>query len=374
MPPLPTPNTCAVFHPDKLPFCEDFTALPNSPLLLLSCDPARHFKGVHPSHPPPGELWLFDPTAPQTPPIQILIPVTDFRPLGLSATKGEHGVRVFVTNQARTGARVEVLDLDLPRQRATHVATIRHPLIHSPNAVAAVSKDGFYLTNDAFFAHISTVGVIAEALSGLPGGSLIYVSTLDLAQPKAKRIVRLPLANGVAVDPEKQRLWVAGMGMGVYQYVYDARDPTVVEAGAFLRTAMLPDNILFSPATGGVYVSGITSLRAMGRAMGDERAVGPPSLTAQLLPKVPKTAEKAKVAWRGNDVANVALRRDEWRWGTVFVDNGTFFGGVSTGAVLEGGRFVGVSLVARGVVVCEEVPVKGGTVPEVKKESVKDEL
>jgi len=83
--------------------------------------------------------------------------------------------------------------------------------------------------------------------------------------------------------------------------------------------------------------------------------------------------DDVEVLKRKYDIANSALRREEWRWETVFVDDGTFYGGPSTGAVLEGGRYVGVSLLDRGVVVCDEKPVKGRTVVELENE-VKDEL
>ncbi|KAF8249362.1 calcium-dependent phosphotriesterase [Wilcoxina mikolae CBS 423.85] len=385
MPPLPTPNTCKVFHKDILKFCEDFTTIPDSNLLLISCDPQRHkwntFTNTHPPNLPPGEIYIFDPTSPLTPPKLVSsIPelTDDFRPLGLSATyssSSEGNIRVFITNQARAAPKVEVVEIHLPSLSTKHIATITHGLIYSPNGIAAVSSAGFYLTNDAYFSRRrwSQAGVVAEVVTGIPGGSLVYVSFSDDGGVKATRIVRLPLANGVAVDPVHRRVWVAGSLTGVYQYVYTPDDPTVVETGAFLRTAMLPDNILFSKATGGVYVSGATSAGKLLRSIRDVEAPVPPSLTAQLLPMVHREAEKAHIAWRGNDVANVALRRQEWRWGTVFVDDGGVFGGVSTGGVVDGGVFVGVSLVGRGVVVCDEVPVKGGTVPEVK-EMVKDEL
>ncbi|KAF8542062.1 hypothetical protein BDD12DRAFT_979226 [Trichophaea hybrida] len=383
MPPLPTPNTCKVLHKDTLKFCEDFTTIPDSNLLLISCDPQRHkwnaFENIHPDNLPPGEIYIFDPTSPLTPPklvssnIQEL--TNDFRPLGLSATsKDEKGnIRVFITNQARTTPKVEVVDIHLPSLTTKHIATITHGLIYSPNGIAAVSSSGFYLTNTAYFSRGLKAGVLAEIVTGIPGGSLVYFSLSDDGGVKAKRIVRIPLANGVAVDPVHRRVWVAGTLTGVYEYVYNPDDPTVVEAGAFLRTAIMPDNILFSKATGGVYVSGATAAGKLLKSMRDIEAPAPPSLTAQLLPVVPRDAEKAHIAWRGNDVANVALRRQEWRWGTVFVDDGEVFGGISTGGVVDGGVFVGVSLVERGVIVCDEVPVKGGTVPEVKK-MVKDEL
>lgn len=404
MPSVPSDHSCAVHHADRLAFCEDFTTLPGSPLLVLSCDSARrewnHITNTFPPNLPAGELWLFDPALPAKTPKRIVLPDTlaDFRPLGISAATGAGGggkIRLFVANQAKRGPRIEAIDIDLAADTDTetdtnarrtagpghltglHVTTLTDALITSPNSVAAVDRNGFFMTNDVMSARSAHWSwAVLELLSGLPGGSLVYVA-LDGAAltPAAKRVARLPLANGVAVDPQHRRLWVASMLSGVSQYVYSTADPTRVEQGAFLRTVMLPDNILFSPASGGLYVSGVTSLRAFAESQANASAPAPPSLSVQLLPKLPpRDADKHRVAWRGNDVSNAALRRDEWRWGTVFIDNGSFFGGVSTGGVVDGGRFVGVSLQQRGVVVCNEPPVRGGIVPEKKDHKPKDEL
>ena len=402
MPGVPSDHSCAVHHADRLPFCEDFTTLPGSPLLVLSCDSARrewnHLRNVFAPNLPAGELWLFDPTLPAKTPTRIVLPDTliDFRPLGISAAGGGGEIRLFVANQAKRGPRIEVIDIDLAaadtssdtdagsdahgtagpgRLAGRHVATLTDALIASPNSVAAIDRNGFFMTNDVMFSR--SWAVVGELLSGLPGGSLVYVA-LDGAAlvPSAKRVARLALANGVAVDPQHRRLWVASSLSGVSQYIYSATDPTRVEQGAFLRTAMLPDNVLFSPASGGLYVSGLTSLRAFVESQANASALAPPSLSVQLLPKLAlRNADKSRVAWRGRDLSNAALRRDEWRWGTVFIDNGSFFGGVSTGGVVDGGRFVGVSLLQSGVVVCSEPPVRGGIVPEKKKNHrAKDEL
>jgi arylesterase/paraoxonase len=340
--------------------------------LLLSCDPQRHnystLTGNFPPSLPPGELWVFDPSAPETPPRQVIVVqglgegLADFRPLGISATSTRDGyIRVFVANQAKSGPRVEVLDLDLELSsaEARHVATIQHPLIYSPNSVAAVNATGFYVSNDVYFARGSSMlGVAAEVITAAPGGSLVYVSMQEPA-PVVKRATRLALANGLAVDTGNNRVWAVSSPKGVYSFTYNPADPSQLVSEQFMRTASLGDNLILSP-DGEVYVSGQTNVRALAASVGDAAAPKPGSLVARLVPK-----------GKGTDVANAALRKEEWRWESVFEDDGAFYGGVSSAAVLEGGKFVASSLVEKGVLVCGEVPKVGRGE---KEKEMKDEL
>jgi len=382
VPPLPAiavPHTCVVHHRDILPYCEDFAAIPNSPLLLLSCDQERHkwnhVSGNIPSGLRAGEVWIFDPTSPTEPPRRVHLGVEDFRPLGISATNTTSGTRFFVVNQALAGARVEVFDLSRDTSEAKHTATLQHARIASPNSVAATSSTGFYLTNDLFFARRGSAHVAAlaaELLTAAPGGSLVHVSlSTEMGVERAQVVSRLAAGNGVAVDTATNRVWAAASLKGVYEFHYDPADPARVGNARFLRAAVLVDNLVF--AAGEVFASGFTSLWGFFESSRNPEAKRPGGLTAKVLPLLKMREDAVEVVKRKYDIANSALRREEWRWETVFVDDGAFFGAVSTGAILEGGRYVGVSLLERGVVVCDEKPVKGRTVVE-PEEEVKDEL
>lgn len=95
----------------------------------------------------------------------------------------------------------------------------------------------------------------------------------------------------------------------------------------------------------------------------EREAPGAPSWTVELLPEVGRE-EKREMAFRSVDEANVVLRVEERRWRSVFMDDGTTYGGVSTGGVVdEKGTYVGVSMVREGVVVCGEVLERRGSVP-----------
>lgn len=326
-----------------------------------------------------GEVWIYNPASPASAPTRAHLGISDFRPLGISATNTTSGTRFFVVNQARAGPRVEVFDLALSTGAATHVATLEHPRIASPNSVAATGPDGFYLTNDLLFARRGAAHVIAlaaELLTAAPGGSLVHVALASDSEggvsiEKAHMISRLALGNGVAVDTATNRVWAVATLKGIYEFEYDPADPARIGGAMFLRAAVLADNLVFT--AGELFVSGFTSLRGMLESSKNPEARKPGGLTAKVLPLLKMREDAVEVVKRKYDVANSALRREEWRWETVFVDDGGFYGPVSTGAVLEGGKYVGVSLLDHGVVVCDEKPVKGRTVVE-PEEDVKDEL
>ena len=351
-----------MYHPSVLPFCEDFATIPDSTLIVLSCDSARkewsHLKNQLPAGLRAGELHLYDPQSPTTLPLKLTVPVADFRPLGISAVRLPDGrARLFVANQAFAGATVEVVDVELTSGATTHAATVADALIQSPNGIAAVSPTGFFVTNDLYFARKSLPAALLEVVLGIAGGTLVHVElTAALAPKNATRVARIAFANGVVADPATRRLWVAGMLSGVYEYVWDGADAAALTTVDFARSAMLADNLVFSEATGGVYVSGVASVKALGPAFADPDAARHPSLTAELLPRLVKGDVGIDAARRGADIANKALRTEEWRWATVFADSGSVFSGATSGAVLQNGRFVATGLLSRGVVVCKEAP------------------
>ncbi|KAI5780522.1 hypothetical protein EDC01DRAFT_710756 [Geopyxis carbonaria] len=379
IPALPTPHGCAVHHAAAVHACEDLATIPNSPLIVLSCDSSRrsysHITGNLNASLPPGELFLYNPSLPSEPPRQLDVHTRDFRPLGISAVStSPSSARLFIANQAAVHASVEVLDVDLSTAATTPVASLVHPRIASPNGIAALSPHGFYLTNDVASARRSAALVALELLLGVPGGDLVYVSFTpgSDAGTTVTRLARLAFANGLALDAATGRLWVASTLKGVYAYLFDAANPGTLLGGgaAFLRTPFLPDNLAF--AGGELYVTGLAAPRLSAGFAASGDATPPPSIAAKLVAPLEKGAGKAAAALRGHDVSNTGLRREEWRWKTVFYDDGTLFGQVSGVAVDADGRFFGVGLFWDGVLVCDAVPVKGPM--KVVEEEVKDEL
>jgi hypothetical protein len=318
--------------------------------------------------------------------LEIIFPAAeDFHPAGISAVKLDDGnVRLFTPSAAREQPTIEVLDVDLSSGKASVFATVLDPVIKSPNGIAAISENAFYFTNTQYVSRQSKLLGNLEALFGIPGGNLVYVSLLPNGTTKrVQKVAQLAFGNGIAVDNAAGKFWVVSSIKGVYEYDFEKDAPWKVRLVEFLRTAMLPDNLKLA-ADGKVYVAGLASPMQTFAWVENPSLQDPPSWALELLPKmevfegeikdeaVKEHAVKVEEALRAVDMGNMLLRKNEWRWKTVFFDDGSFFPVMSTGSVVQGGKFVGVSVFANGVVVCDGVPVQRPKPKEVKEQVQQD--
>lgn len=404
-PALPSSHGCTIHHPTILQNCEDISQLPGTAYTFLSCDPARrewsHAFGSYPSKAAVGEVYLWNHLTPETEPILISGHASlggDFHPLGLSAVNITDGIaRVFVTNQARARATIEVLDVYLATGESKHVKTIINGSIHSPNGIAAYNATSFYVSNDLFMARRWSTALLIEAILAIPGGTVMFVSVpaeafvaLDAVVEKQREganemsvstIARISLANGLAYNPHDSRLYAASSTHGIYTFsLPDPSLPLSVYPHSFHRTPFAADNIFYSHSQRTLYVSGVSSLSASATSMMSPAAPRSPSWTLELLPEIQRMGEaeegvlKREKAFRAVDLANRPLREQERRWRSVFMDDGKFYGGVSNGGVVdETGKFIAVSLVGEGVLTCPSILERRGAL--VKEEAAeKDEL
>jgi len=148
----------------------------------------------------------------------------------------------------------------------------------------------------------------------------------------------------------------------LYSYDFSPATPANLTRPRFYRSAVLGDNVVVDPQDGGVYLSGLPSLPAFAKNMASPEAPMPGSATVRLVERAGNIRE----------FANSGLRKDEAAWEGVFVDDGMFYGGISTGGMVRG-KFVGAGLVEKGVVVCDGHPMRGRTKAVKKEEVVKDE-
>lgn len=404
-PALPSTHGCTIHHPTILKNCEDISQLPGTPYTFLSCDPARrewsHAFGSYPSKAAVGEVYLWNHLTPESEPILISGHTSlggDFHPLGLSSVNVTDRVaRVFVTNQAKARATIEVLDVLLATGESKHVKTISNGSIHSPNGIAAYNATSFYVSNDMFMARRWSTALLLEALFAIPGGTVVFVSVpteafaaLDAVVEKKREgasemsvstIARISLANGLAYNPHDSRLYVVSSTHGVYTYsLPDPTLPSSVHPHSFHRTPFGADNLFYSHSQRTLYISGVSSLSATATAMMSPEAPRGPSWTVELLPELQRMGQveesvlKREKAFRAVDLANRPLREQERRWRSVFMDDGGFYGGISNGGVVdETGKFVAVSVVGEGVLTCPSVLERRGAL--VKEEvAEKDEL
>jgi arylesterase/paraoxonase len=147
-----------------------------------------------------------------------------------------------VINHSRySGSVIEIFHVSLSTNSATHVETLRHPLLHAPNALELVGEGKMYVTNDHYIrAATSPLLSKVESFAGVPGGTVVYIDTVS---PASGRIVaRVPFANGV-VRFNASTLVVASSskpGLLFYRFAQDGVD---LEQVKYVRTPAGPDNL-----------------------------------------------------------------------------------------------------------------------------------
>lgn len=165
----------------------------------------------------------------------------DFHTLGMSLD--EASSTLFVVNHAKAGSRVEKFKLDTTKRTATHLGTIQHPLIRSPNALVAIDEHSFYVTNDHRFV-VRDTWILSklETFSSLPLGTLVRV-TLDAknAVQTADVLARAPFANGIEML-DKDTLVLASTTMPGF-IVFDVQADGSLKEKKRVYTQFLADNL-----------------------------------------------------------------------------------------------------------------------------------
>lgn len=161
-----------------------------------------------------------------------------FRPHGISLYVAPDGRRTLMAVNHPGGNRhtVEIFDLS-PDDVLTHRATIEDPAIVSPNDVAAVSPEAFYVTND--HNRPDDVGRMWAAIFGSPVSTVVYWDG-----EKAKVVADgLAMANGIAVSADGGTVYVTellGRTLRIYSRDLASGDLTLKDK-VYLGTGV--DNI-----------------------------------------------------------------------------------------------------------------------------------
>jgi hypothetical protein len=193
------------------------------------------------------------------PPIKIILldftaRGTEFHPLGIEYH--EPSRTLFVVNHAPSGSCIEVFKYLPAENAATHIKTILHPSIATPNSIQVLSETEILVTNDHYFRRRNnpTLAVL-ETYLAFRGGSITYVRWSPSAEDgvsEAEVLAHLPFANGIA-RLNSTTVAVSSSSMGAV-YLYSIEQP---EAGKSPRLkqiftiplSFLPDNL--SVDTGG---------------------------------------------------------------------------------------------------------------------------
>lgn len=176
-------------------------------------------------------IYVFDPAIGQDSVRLVSIDApADFRPHGISLWHGETEIgealtRLFVISHPYSGHQVLIYDV-ADTGALTHVQTVSHAALHSPNDLVAVGPTQFYATNDVYFGD-TPMGYL-ESFLGLPLGSVSYYD----GREGAIAATGLVYANGINVSADGETLYAAAL-LGRALHVFD-RDIT---SGTLTRTA-----------------------------------------------------------------------------------------------------------------------------------------
>lgn len=217
---------------------EDVTIDPERKIAWLSGYDRR---GAAAGKPGPGAIWSYDLSNTQGVPVNAT-PWADekFQPHGISLNVTKDGIRrLFVINHGGGVHTIEVLE-----ERGGSLArmkTIRDDALRSPNDLAAIDGERFYVTND----HRFEKGVLrsAEDFLGLPLTNVLYHDGSSFREVASG----LTGANGIHISKDGLTVFVSA-ARGEKIHVYD-RDPATGDLTPRKRITMpgMPDNIEPAP-------------------------------------------------------------------------------------------------------------------------------
>jgi len=206
------PGDCTVVS--GLVGVEDIVVDPQSGLAYLSVCDRRAAAAGQPAN---GGIWTYNLSDNDPVPIRLDTgPADDFQPHGIDLLFGPSGaVGLFVVNHGQGRNTVELFDLD--GRQLVHRKTIQDPLIVSPNDVAAVAVDRFYVTND--HGSRGAFGKTLEDYLGLKRSGVVYYDGTRCRSVAGG----IGHANGIALAPDGRRVYVCATTEGtVREYGRDA--------------------------------------------------------------------------------------------------------------------------------------------------------
>ena len=184
---------------------EDIAIDPNTGRAYLSiCDR----RAVAEGKPADGGIFVYDLNVPNAKPLRIdggL--VVDFQPHGISLCfREDEAIALFVVNHGEGRHAVERFDLN--GLALSGRKTFTAPALVSPNDVAAVDAERFYVTND--HGSRGNAGKAVEDYLGLQRSSVVYYDGSRFKTVAEK----IGYANGIALENGGRRVFVAATTEG----------------------------------------------------------------------------------------------------------------------------------------------------------------
>lgn len=254
---------CEKVVEDGPKFCEHELLFHAEGLAVLSCDPGRHewntVMGPLRNPEPRGKLWLFDYADTKNArelDLSGFPDSFDFHPLGLESFTDSLKSSLFVVNHQRTGPSIEIFSLDPSRGMSLELTYQRSiPAssdIKSANAIAALSHDEIYVTNDhvwprleqgSFWAMTESVLNILWAQTWI---THIHIPSLSTT----RAYTGFPFANGIAKGTDGS-LYVASSSAGsVSRFEAINASTPLLRRMDEIKVGYSIDNIHIIPASG----------------------------------------------------------------------------------------------------------------------------
>lgn len=170
-------------------------------------------------------------------------PGDDFHSLGLAYD--ESTSTLFVSNNRRDGPRVDLFKLDIGALQAKHFRSVRHDLIHGPNAIVLKNSHEFFVTNDHYFLMAKSRFLSQlETYLALPLGTVVHVDISDPETTNATVVARVPFANGIELV-NKTTLAVAATSKSQVQLytITDGTQADPVPSLSYKSSIRLPFNV-----------------------------------------------------------------------------------------------------------------------------------
>ena len=169
-------------------------------------------------------------------------------------------------NHAQAGSRLELFRFWPADNAATHIKSIVHPQIHSPNSLAVIDETALYLTNDHYFlARYHPWLAKLETWLAPASGNVIH---FDILTETATHLDRVAFANGVALLDEKTLAVSSTSKLEVYIYHAPNKGVTSTSSSGgggvipklYLKSTIpipfLPDNLSFDSTNNKLLIAG----------------------------------------------------------------------------------------------------------------------
>ena len=317
-----SPGVCKAIP--GLPGPEDFEVDAAHDAIIVSSTNRRAPKNAPDPRDGLYQLKLSDPGAP---PVKLGGVPQDFHPHGISLYRAPNGDETLMAvNHRKDGSQaVEILGLDYDNGAARLVAhsSIGGGLLVSPNDLAAVGPDRFYVSND----HVTKtpLGRFAEDYLVWPHANVLYFNGTNFRIP----VQRMAFPNGLYVSPDGTHLYITVTGER--RLIALSREPffgNLTEIGS-LSLPMRPDNIS-ADAQGRLIIAGHPSLIRVNRFRADASKPSPSEVLRVTLDKsgVPTGYE------------------------TIFADDGALIGASSAAAVVGKQLLIG-SVLDSKLLICD---------------------